>query len=146
MAIRPRELSLKLHKFCAEYLKNGGNGTRAVISAGYKTKHPDVRANEILRIPKVQEFLSKKTEKIFAKEDITVEYILGKIKELAEVCTKKVQITDMKGNVKGERAVDATAANKALENLGRYKAMFVDKTQVDFDFSKLFEKIRERYE
>ena len=52
------ELNDKQKKFCREYMIDF-NGKQAAIRAGYSEKTADVKASQLLRIVKVQTFLSE---------------------------------------------------------------------------------------
>ena len=48
------KLSIKEQIFCNEYIKNDGNGTKAVISAGYAELSASVQQNRLLKKDKIQ--------------------------------------------------------------------------------------------
>ncbi|HXF12235.1 MAG TPA: terminase small subunit [Terriglobales bacterium] len=77
------DLSPKQKRFIAEYLANGLNATKAAISAGYSKKTADTQAARLLVNVKVAEVISKKTEKIMTKLDISVERTLNEVGRLA---------------------------------------------------------------
>ena len=53
------KLSLKEQLFCNEYAKNGGNGTKAVISAGYTDNNTGSTAVQCSRLLKKQRILGE---------------------------------------------------------------------------------------
>lgn len=46
--------------FLQEYMRNGGNGKQAAISAGYSERSAESQASRLLRDGKVREYLNKK--------------------------------------------------------------------------------------
>ena len=53
------KLSIKEQMFCNEYVKNGGNGTRAVISAGYADNNTGSTAVQCSRLLKKQRIIGE---------------------------------------------------------------------------------------
>lgn len=76
-------LTPKQTRFVAEYLANGLNATKAAISAGYSAKNADTEGSRLLVNVKVAAEISRKTEKIIAKLDISVERTLTEVGRLA---------------------------------------------------------------
>lgn len=62
---KERPLTIKEKAFCAEYVKSG-NGTEAVLKAGYNCKSDNTaasRANELLRKPKIAQEIQQLQDK-----------------------------------------------------------------------------------
>lgn len=55
----PKDMKPKHASFVAEYFRNGRNGTRAAIYAGYSPKSAHVTASKILRNAKVQAYMAE---------------------------------------------------------------------------------------
>jgi len=73
----------KQERFVAEYLANGLNATKAAISAGYSEKNADTEGARLLVNVKVAAEISKKTQKVMDKLDISVERTLDMVGRLA---------------------------------------------------------------
>lgn len=58
--------SIREIRFITEYMSNGFNGTKAVISAGYESKAPDKYAGSLLSRDKIREEISAQLQ---AQED-----------------------------------------------------------------------------
>lgn len=112
-------LTPKQKRFVLEYLKDS-NGKQSAIRAGYAPKSAEVQASELLRLPKVQKFLKAKNDKIEANCEITKEYILSSLKYVADTSMTPDPMTGK---------IDATGANRALELLGKNKALFTEKIE-----------------
>lgn len=98
-------------KFVDEYCVDL-NATQAAIRAGYNQKTASVIGNENLRKPYIKQAIEERLQKNVQKNDITVELVLGGIKEIA-----------FKQNAK------ETDRLRALELLGKYLKMFTDKIE-----------------
>jgi phage terminase small subunit len=114
---KKRELTIKQKRFVQEYVKDG-NGSRAIIDAGYHTT-PEVAksmATENLAKPNVRE----RVERALAALDIDESYVLNGFKQLAE-----------------KSRVDMAKA-RALENLGSIADLYPKSgTQLDIEDGKL---------
>lgn len=84
----------KQKRFVAEYLANGLNATRAAISAGYSKKNADTEGARLLVNVKVAAEISKKTEKVMTKLDISVERTLNEVGRLAFLDVRKLFESD----------------------------------------------------
>lgn len=62
----PSEIKLtpKQKTFCEEYVKNGGNGTQAAITAGYSKKNANVIASENLTKPYISAYIAELQDEI----------------------------------------------------------------------------------
>ena len=78
------KLNEKQHKFCLEYVKTG-NATQSYINAGYSKNGAEVSASQLLRNPKVEEFIKKHQEKAEEKNIIDLEYLTKGYMELIEM-------------------------------------------------------------
>lgn len=120
------KLTPKMKKFCLEYLKDL-NATQAAIRAGYSKHTAKSIGVENLTKPAIKEFLDKKQQQHEEQSDVTIEWIRDRLKEVAERCMQRVPVLDSEGNETGEYRFDSPGANRALELLGKHKAMFTDK-------------------
>ena len=135
-------LTIKERQFISNYIQTL-NDRKAQKDAGFTHYDPD-----LIHKPDVARAISEKLEQHFATLDITDEYILANIKEVAESASRpvpKIKI-DKDGNQiyyqtedgKPIMERDYGSQLKALELLGRYRALFTDKQEVDVttDFEK----------
>lgn len=82
-------LTKKQELFCRHYVKNGHNGTKAAISAGYSKKIANRIAAENMTKPVISAFIKKLEEPVIKKLEITEDWVLSKLKNFSDV-----QITD----------------------------------------------------
>lgn len=108
------ELTAKQKAFIEELPKNQWNGSRAAIAAGYAQKSAGVMACRLLKNPRIAEELEKRTAEIVEKTEVEVGEIVAALREIAF----------------GGRATNSERL-KALDLLGRYKAMFCDRQIVE---------------
>lgn len=140
-----RELTPKQQMFVKEYLVDL-NATQAAIRAGYSERTADRIGPKLLGNVGVSHAISEAMKAKTEKLDISVEYVLKGLVEVAERCLQKkpvmefdrenrrmVQATDDHGREVWE--FDSTGANRALELLGKYKQMFTDKVQHSGDLN-----------
>jgi len=120
-------LTAKQQRFVEEYLIDL-NATQAAIRAGYSEKTAYSIGQENLNKPVIAEEIEKRQEKIGEDNGITVEWLLGEMKD-----------TYIQAKSVGEFA----AANKSLEMLGKHKGMFKDKIELSgtLNVEKLLENI-----
>lgn len=135
-------------RFCNEYLIDL-NATQAAIRAGYSAKTAYSIGNENLTKPEIQEYiqhrLDEKEDALIAKQDEVLK-TLTRIMRREELETVVVTCKKHKSyyDDAGKKAIDDTEepvtvsiptkvsdANKAAEMLGKYYALFTDKTQID---------------
>lgn len=70
---KPKRLRYKEKRFVQEYIKHSGNGTAAVVAAGYNVKKPDKKAYKILQRPHIQQSLAA----IMAEQNVDYEPMLA---------------------------------------------------------------------
>lgn len=122
----------------AQAIAKGGKQSESYVAAGYKhstsaasalAKHPDVmrRVREIVRTK--QQIAERAKEKAIAKVALTEEWVLERLMYLAERCLRGQPELDKNGVQTGRfiGKPDSAGANKALELLGKHKAMFIDR-------------------
>jgi phage terminase small subunit len=133
-----KKLTKKQQVFVAEYLKDL-DGKRAAISAGYSAKTAESQASQLLKNPKVSEFLEKKLGKRLQKLEISADYVLENIKDTIERCQQVRPVLDRSGNQVYVETPDGTVAPAygfqpkavltGLELLGKYLKLFTDKVE-----------------
>lgn len=140
------DLTDKQKAFIREYLKDP-NATQAAIKAGYSAKNADKIGSELLGKTRVAAALDQKFEKLEEKALVSAEYVLTRLKEVAERCLQAEPVMEFDREAKGMvQAVDpdtgmgiyefdSSGANKALELLGKHIKLFTDKIEVGVDES-----------
>lgn len=108
------KLTPKQKAFVREYKKNGGNGTKAAIKAGYSENTADVIATENLRKPNIREALEKEEKKLQEKYEYTIDDM---VRELDDV------------KMKADAEQNRQAQIKAIELKGKAFGLFVDKQE-----------------
>jgi len=143
------------HERFAQAVASGSSQTRAYVDAGYSektarsrssvlaTKYPDVsdRIRELIeeRVRQSEEATRIATERLA----IDRAWVLGQLVDSVASAKVKVPVLDRNGIQVGEYCRDLTAANKALELIGKELGMFVERkvhTQSPFDALSLDEK------
>jgi phage terminase small subunit len=134
--------------FADEYLKDG-NGTQAVIRAGYSDKGAAVTANRLLRNPKIQAYIAKAREEASKNAGVSRELVLKELLLLAR--SDPGQLLDERGNCRtlnempeeirrciasvkfsgdGGTEVKLWPKTTSLELLGKAIAMWTEKHEV----------------
>lgn len=148
--VKPKKLTPRQKRFISEYLIDKC-GEKAAIRAGFSPKSARSQASVLLSNPNISKQINEKLEKKCIEAEITAEFILSSLKDVAERCMvaravmyfDKVdkeykQKTAIKENPTtgeleevGVYEFDSAGANKALELLGKYRKLFTDKIEVD---------------
>lgn len=126
-----KELTDKQEAFCSQYCIDF-NGSAAAIRAGYSETSSRQIASELLTKPNIR---SRIDSILKAREDAQREEIRARVlEELGKIAmddmTGSDTIRDKEGNPIGVSRKDRL---KALELLGKYSALFVDKIEVKND-------------
>ncbi len=127
------KLTVKQQLFIREYLVDNNWG-KAAIRAWYSKSGADVTASNLLRNTKIKQAIDKQLEKNYNKVDISAERVLNNIKELAEKCLQIKTVKRLNKDT-GEyeevyAPLDASGANTALANLGKYHKLFTEKHEL----------------
>ena len=137
------KLTPKQKDFCEQYVVDL-NGKQAAIRAGYSAKTAKEIACENLTKPNIMKYLAKLIAKRSDKTEITAEYVLTGLQEVAERCLQRVPVLDKDGKETGEWRFEASGANRSLELLGRHLEMFTDKLKVDENIIIIVEDLRDK--
>lgn len=117
------------------------NGKKAAIEAGYSENGADVQASRLLANVKVFGALQKLLDKRAKKFEITQDQVMADLAELRDLCMgrKPIKITEIIKNAHEGTAVaqdftvsafEPTAANRALELMGKHIGMFKERTEL----------------
>lgn len=136
--------------FCEEYLIDL-NATQAALRAGYSEKTAYSIGNENLKKPEIQEYIQKrlkeKEDALIAKQDEVLKTLTAvmrreKLETVVVTCKARKSHYDDKGKKVTDEAelpicveipTKVSDVNKAAEMLGKYYALFTDKTQIESD-------------
>jgi phage terminase small subunit len=118
----PARLTDKQQRFVAEYLVDL-NATQAAIRAGYSAKNADKIGSQLLGKTRVSEAIQAGKTARIERTEITQDYVLRKLKEIADCPASDAQDSDLKYSSK----------IKALELLGKHVGAFDGKANGDGD-------------
>lgn len=122
----------------AQLIAKGVNGTEAARTAGYSEKRAAVTASEMLRDGKVAvrvaELKAKVTERVTERvaEQIGVDklWVVAQLVENVQMAKQAIPVMTSEGIETGEYEQNLTAANKALELIGKELGMFVERKEI----------------
>ncbi len=106
------KLTAKQKAFIKQYLIDG-NATRSAIAAGYSAKTAYAAGSRLLKHVQVDTEINKQVNKRSEKLELTADYVLGSIRDIAERCKLTMPM----------------AAIKAYELLGKHLKLFTDVTE-----------------
>lgn len=123
-------LTPKQELFCQEYIKDM-NATQAYLRAGFSKKATTagVEGHKLLKNPKVKQRIQELQQRVAKKNEITAEWVLGKIKETIERCSQAEPVLDKEGNPTGEWKFEHSGVLKGTEQLGKHLKLFTDKVE-----------------
>ena len=127
-------LNPKQQRFVEEYLIDL-NAKQAAIRAGYSAKSAEVQGSVLLSNPKVKHAIQSKQLEIQSRTQVTADFVIGGLVEVANRCMQKVPVMEFDPVAKGRRQAedgegngvwqfDSGGANKALELLGKHLGVF----------------------
>ena len=130
-----KKLSPRQRIFVNEYLVTL-NATQSAIKAGYSKKTAQEQGSRLLSNVIVKTAIESATKKQEKRTEISADYVLKSLKEVAERCMQRapVMVFDpvdrkMVQEKEGDADVwefDSSGANKALELLGKHLSLFTD--------------------
>lgn len=125
---------IRIDKFTSEYIKDF-NGARAAVDAGYSKRTAAQQAARLLTKVNVQNLIQEKQKRIIEKDHIDAAYIKEQAHKLYLQCSgqeaiNKTVVVDGRAIEMEVREFNGTAANKAIENLGKHVDIQAFKEQV----------------
>lgn len=131
---RENNLTEKQKLFVSAYLKTL-NATKAAQEAGYSSRNASKIGFQLLEKPRVRAAIEEAQQARQARTLVTVDYVVGSLREVVERCLQRVPVVNMRGEqVQDEEGrnvwkFDSTGANKALELLGRHVNAFGERKE-----------------
>lgn len=119
----------KQERFVAEYLIDL-NATQAAIRAGYSAKTAYSIGQENLTKPEIAAALEKAQEKRAERTELSQDWVLDRLREIAERTMQAEAVKDSQGETTGEYRFDASGANRSLELIGKHLGMFVERVKL----------------
>lgn len=127
-------LNPKQQRFVEEYLIDM-NATQAAIRAGYSAKSARIAGPRLLLNDVIKHAIQSKHLEIQSRTQVTVDFVIGGLVEVANRCMQKVPVMEFDPVTKGRRQAeddegkgvwqfDSGGANKALELLGKHLGVF----------------------
>lgn len=133
-----KPLTPKQQRFVREYLIDL-NATGAYRRAGYTSGNPDVCGPRLLGKVGIQAALQAALAERSKRTEITADFVLGSLNEVALRCMQKVPVMVGQGpyrrqavdqNGEGVWEFDSGGANRALELLGKHLGLFPSKVEM----------------
>lgn len=106
----------------------------SAIRAGYSLSWAKSKAAQALAKPAMAAALTEAMAERSKRTEITQDWVLANLKEVAERCMQAVPVTrfdkDKRESVEtGEWEFDSTGANRSLELIGKHLGMFKEKVE-----------------
>jgi phage terminase small subunit len=129
MKLNPRQA-----KFAAEYAVDG-NALRAAVTAGYSPKTAYSIGSRLTKHVEVQAAIQRALAARCKRTEITADYVLTGLRDVAEFCRKPQPRLNRAGEIIGE-VIDSTGANRAFELLGKNQKLFTDNLNIGGELSE----------
>ena len=137
-----KALTPKQQRFVEEYLVDL-NATQAAIRAGYSAKNADKIGPELLGKTRVAEAIADAIKARSKRTEVDQDWIIKQLKGVYEASMEGRPVYDKDGNEKGF-SFNPSAANKALELLGRHLGMFTDNLNLSGEVALTHEQALEK--
>lgn len=125
------KLTEKQKQFADEYIRNGGNGTKAALKAGYSKKSARTIAKENITKPHILEYINSKLKPVEEKRTFDVEQAINELINLIEgksLVNRSKHTDNLKKKVTKdvtyEYSADVETRLKAIELYLKYKGAF----------------------
>lgn len=131
-------LTPKQARFVEEYLVDL-NATQAAIRAGYSKRTANEQGAQLLAKLSIAEAVAKAKAERSERVEITADYVLSGLREVAERCMARAPVMVGRGSEREQAkdgdgnhiwTFDASGANKSFELLGKHIALFTEKHEV----------------
>ena len=118
-------LTPKQARFVEEYLVDL-NATQAAIRSGYSKKTAEQQGARLFRNVKVGAAIQEAQEARSERTKIDQDWVIKRLVGVYEASMEARPVLDKNGEEKGF-TFNPTAANRALELIGKHKGMFIDR-------------------
>lgn len=128
-------LTPQQERFCQEYVIDL-NGTQAAIRASYSEKTAQEQSSRLLSNVIIQAYVKKLQDEIAKRNEITADWVVNNLREVAERCMQISPVYNRKGqqvmceNREGDLVpaftFNALGASKSLELIGKTIGIFED--------------------
>lgn len=125
-------LTEKQKRFIDEYLVDL-NATQAAKRSGYSAHTAMEQGYQLLQNTSVLGHLRVKQEALAKRTELTQDWVISRLKEVAERCMSAEPVLDHDGEPTGEYIFQANGANRSLELLGKHIGMFNDKLKITIE-------------
>lgn len=131
-------MNAKRRRFVEEYLVDL-NATQAAIRAGYSAKTAKSTGQRLLTFDDVREAIKNAQAERSKRTELTMDYVIDGLQEVAERCLQRKPVLNMKGEqVQDDEGrdvwrFDSQGANRAFELIGKHLGGFVEKRHVDMN-------------
>ena len=144
-----KQLTERQRRFALEYLRNGGNGTAAAISAGYAPKSAHVQASRMLRDDKVSAYRRAQARELYNALGLTPEKIGLETYNVFQRCMQAQEHMSWNSEKHayepdGTYVFDSRGALKALELLGKQTGIYQEKVQVSGSVEDYLRSLKEQ--
>ena len=106
------------------------SATQAAIRAGYSPKTARSQGQRLLTKPDVRKAVEEAQKARQERTNISADYVLNSLKEVAERCMQAEPVLDRDGKPTGIYRFDSAGVNRALELLGKHLKMFTDRIEI----------------
>ena len=129
------KLNARQRKF-AEYYAQSGNAAESAVKAGYSAKYANTNASKLLQNTTIKKYLDEQLKKMqdesIAKADEVLKYLTSVMR--GESRSQVVIATPM-GAERVDKPPEEKDKLKAADMLGKYYALYTEKSKVDADLS-----------
>lgn len=125
-------LNPQQERFAILMAKGEMKPAQCYAAAGYKSGGQN--ASRLSRNPRIRARIRELQAKAERKAVVDIAYVITSLKTVAEASMERHPIEVADGEIV-EKLADASAANRALELLGKTMGAFVDRTQIDLSES-----------
>ncbi len=131
MAVKtPEGLTQLQERFCQEFIKDC-NATQAYHRArpGVTQANAESSSARLLSYASVKSRIAMLQQRTLEKSELSVQWVLDKLKMNAERALQIIPVLDKEGNETGKFQYEGSVANRACELIGKHLGMFLEKAE-----------------
>jgi phage terminase small subunit len=133
-----KKLTLQQQNFVKLFIQTS-NAKQSLIQAGFKCKHPDRYAHQLLKKPQIQELLEKTRSEVQKKTEVTFEWKVQKLQEIIDRSLNQ-HLQDDDGS--GKKLVLSDTAIKAIAELNKMQGHYAPEKRENLNVNTSLENIR----